>query len=129
MSDTIDLKFLGKVVARLQSSVESVRQDYGSIRASLTSMDTRFAEFNLRLSSFELSQMRLAASLDDAHTKIDRLEIEFERLSERLGEVAERQTGMTVQLEGMQEQMARAQEQQTGMDAKLDLLLARLGDR
>ncbi len=115
MSETIDLKFLGKLVSRLQSTVESARQDYGSIRASLTSMDTRFVEFNLRLSSFELSQMRLAASLDDAHTKTDRQDIEIERLNNRLTEVAERQESM--------------QEQQTGMDAKLDLVLARLGDR
>lgn len=101
MSDTVDLRLLGKMVARLQSTVEEVRQEYAGIRASLDSLNTRNAEFNLRMSSLELAQMRLAANMDAAHTKIDRIELDVESLKDRLN----------------------------SMDAKLELILARLGER
>jgi hypothetical protein len=64
--------------------VEDVRQEYASLRASVdamhTTMRTRFQEFNVCMSSLELSQMKLAASVDNAHSKIDRLEVEIEEI-------------------------------------------------
>jgi len=108
MSDTIDLRLLGKMVSRLQSTIEDVRQEYAGIRASLDSLNTRNAEFNLRMSSLELAQMRLAASVDSAHTKIDRIELDIESLKEQQAATADRLNGL---------------------DAKLDLILARLGER
>lgn len=119
MSDTSDLRLLGKMVARLQSTVEDVRQEYAGIRASLDALNNHFlsrnAEFNVRMSSLELGQMKLAASVDAAHTKIDRIELEIESLKERQAATAERLDGIT--------------SRQESMDAKLDLILTRLGER
>jgi hypothetical protein len=102
MSDTVDLRLLGKMVSRLQSTVEDVRQEYASLRASVdamhTTVHTRFQEFNVRMSSLELAQMKLAANVDNAHSKIDRLEVELETVREE-------------------------------MNSKLDAILARLGER
>ena len=112
MSDTIDLRLLGKMVSRLQSTIEDVRQEYAGIRASLDSLNTRNAEFNLRMSSLELAQMRLAASVDSAHTKIDRIELEVENFK---AATADRLDGMA--------------SQQETMNATLDLILTRLGER
>jgi chromosome segregation ATPase len=112
MSDTIDLRLLGKMVARLQSTVEDVRQEYAGIRASVDSLNSNFlsrnAEFNVRMSGLELAQMRLAANMDAAHTKIDRIELDVESLKEQQAATADRLNGL---------------------DAKLDLILARLGER
>jgi len=116
VSDTIDLRLLGKMVARLQSTVEDVRQEYAGIRASLDALNSHFlsrnAEFNVRMSSLELAQMRLAASVDAAHTKIDRIELEVENFK----------AATAARLDGM------ASQQET-MNAKLDLILTRLGER
>ena len=101
MSEAVELNLLGKMVSRLQAGMEGVRQDYAGVRASLTTMDTRFAEFGLRMSSLELAQMKLAASFDDMHGKFDRMEVEFAAQSTRI----ER------------------------MESKLDLILSRLPDR
>lgn len=101
MSEAVDLNLLGKMVSRLQAGMEGVRQNYAGVRASLTTMDTRFVEFGLRMSSLELAQMRLAASFDDMHGKFDRLE----------ADVAEIKSDLAAQ------------------GSKLDLILARLADR
>lgn len=119
MSDTIDLGLLGKMVARLQSTVEGVRKEYAGIRASLDALTTNFlsrtAEFNVRVSGLELGQMRLAASVDEAHTKIDRIELDIETLKEQQASMASRLDTMAGR--------------QDTMDAKLDLILARLEER
>lgn len=84
MSDSVDLRLLGKMVSRLQSTVDDVRHEYAGLRASLDALNTtvvaRFSEFNVRMSSLELAQMKLAASIDDAHTKIDRVKVDLEDL-------------------------------------------------
>ncbi len=108
MAEIVDLNLLGKMVTRLQSAVEGVRQDYAGVRASLTTMDTRFAEFGLRMSSLELAQMKLAASFDEAHTKLDRVEADVAALKEDVA--------------GLKADMA-------GLNGKLDLLLSRLPER
>ena len=112
MSDTVDLRLLGKMVSRLQSTVEDVRQEYASLRASVdamhTTMHTRFQEFNVRMSSLELAQMKLAASVDSAHSKIDRLEVEVE------------------EIKAGQDQLRSDIGQ---VNPKLDTILARLGER
>lgn len=71
MSDAPNLTLMGKMVAHLQSGVEDVRRDYANGRASLTTTDVRLNEFSQRLSILEVAQMRLGASIDDVHTKLD----------------------------------------------------------
>jgi len=126
MSDTIDLRLLGKMVARLQSTVEDVRQEYAGIRASVDSLSTtfysRFAEFNVRMSGLELGQMKLAVSVDDAHSKIDRIESELEGVKSELDSVRS-------ELEGVKSELKVVNEKQSEMDGKLDLILARLAGR
>jgi len=150
MSDTIDLQLLGKMVARMQAGVEDVRRDYASVRASLTTMDTRFAEFGLRLSSLELAQMKLAASFDDAHTKLDRVERDVEVMKADLADVKAALGGVKAELAdvkaglggvkadvagvkadlgGLKADLAAVDERQISMDGKLDRILARLADR
>ena len=86
-------------------------QEYAEIRAGLDSLNSNFlsrsGEFNVRMSSLELAQKRLAASVDAAHTKIDRIELDIKRLKE---------------------QQAATVDRLNGVDAKLDLILARLED-
>jgi len=48
MSDTIDLGMLEKMVARLQSTVEDVRQRHGGIRARPDSLNSNFLSRNAR---------------------------------------------------------------------------------
>lgn len=116
MSDMIDLRLLGKMVTRLQSTVEDVRQEYAGIRASLDALSAsvyqRFAEFSVRMSGFELAQMKLAASVDEAHTKIDRIEANIEQLRDRQAAQEDRLQGVEIRLQGL--------------DGKLDLILSRL---
>lgn len=112
MSDVIDLRLLGSMVARLQSTVEDVRQEYAGIRASLDSLTTstisRHAEFNVRLSSLELGQMKLAAAFDKNQDRLDRIEVELQDVKVDVHQM-------------------KAQLEET--NRKLDLVLARLGDR
>ena len=123
VSETIDLRLLVKMVMRLQSTVEDIRQEYAGIRASLDSLTTtvisRNAEFNVRMSGLELAQMKLAASVDGTHTKIDRLELDVHALRERV-DVIEARLGI---LEVGQERLASRME---ALDSKLDLILARI---
>ncbi len=116
MSDMVDLRLLGKMVTRLQSTVEDVRQEYAGIRASLDALSAsvyqRFAEFGLRMSGLELGHMKLAASVDEAHTKIDRIEAGMEELRDRQAAQEDRLQGVETRLQGV--------------DGKLDLILSRL---
>lgn len=130
MSDSVDLRLLGKMVTRLQSTVEDVRQEYAGIRASLdalsASVHQRFAEFGVRMSGFELGQMKLAASVDEAHTKIDRIETDIEELSDRQAAQKDRLQGVETRLEGMETRLGGMEIRLGGMDSKLDLILSRL---
>jgi len=135
VSETIDLRLLGKMVMRLQSTVEDVRQEYAGIRASLDSLTTtvmsRNAEFNVRMSGLELAQMKLAASVDNAHTKLDRLELDVHALRERIDLIEARQERVEARLEQMETRLegleARVKARLDGLDGKLDLILARIG--
>jgi chromosome segregation ATPase len=133
MSDTSDLRLLGKMVARMQSTVEDLRQEYASIRASLDSLNSNFlsrnAEFNVRMSGLELAQMKLAANMDAAHTKIDRIELVVESLKEEQTATADRLGGITSRLDDLTNRMDSMTSRQESMDAKLDLILSRLGER
>jgi len=57
------------------------------VRATLTAMEARFAEFNLRLGSLELARMKLAARFDGAQIKLDRLERDVGTMAAELDEV------------------------------------------
>ena len=102
-TDLIDLTFLGRMVERMQASVEGVRADYAAIRGTLNSFDARFSEMNMRLSGLELSQMRLVERVEKFETFVD------QQLS-----------GLGRRLDGVEGRLA-------GVEAKLDRILARLG--
>lgn len=126
--DAIDVRLLGKMVTRLQSTIEDVRQEYAGIRASLDSLTTtvmsRNAEFNVRMSSLELAQMKLAASVDDAHTKLDRLELDVHALRERIDLIEARQERMEARMEGLEARMELMEARMEGLEAHLGALVA-----
>jgi chromosome segregation ATPase len=125
MSDTIDIPLLEKMVARMQSIVADVRQKYADIRTSLDALTSDFlsqsADSSVRMSRLELARMRLAASVDEAHTKLDRIELEVERLKEQ-------QAGTGESLNDIGKRLLEMANSQESMDAKLDLILSRLGE-
>jgi chaperonin cofactor prefoldin len=67
------------------------------------------------MSSLERAKMRLAASVDGAYTRIDRIELEVESLKEQQAATADRLDGITSRLDSM--------------DRKPDLILTRPKER
>ncbi|HEY5301196.1 MAG TPA: hypothetical protein VIJ55_11010 [Acetobacteraceae bacterium] len=137
MSEAVDLNLLGKMVSRLQAGMEGVRQDYAGVRASLTTMDTRFAEFGLRMSSLELAQMKLAASFDEMHGKFDRFEVDLAGVTEKVtalgAGVKEAVTALGARVNeavtALGARVERIEARLDGLESKLDLILSRLSDR